>query len=109
MEISDYLGEVEKILERMREWTKIRDDERITIALGILAELSKDRRMAEMQKLRAHAAAGAPETAVKPWRQEPVSPDQLAFLQRHEIPHKPDITKGEASDLIQKKIDEWKK
>jgi len=109
MEISDYLEEVEKILERMREWTKIRDNERITIALGVLAERAKDRRMAEMQKLRAQAVAGEPGAAVKPWRQELASPDQLAFLQRHEIPHAPDIKKGEASDLIQKRIDEWKK
>lgn len=39
-----------------------------------------------------------------PWRQKPASEKQIALLTKFKIPVKPDITKGEASDLLDAKF-----
>lgn len=74
-------------------------------ACGILEEMSKDRRMAVIAEER--KAKTTPGAEVKPWRDEPATPDQLAFLKRHSILHDQNITKGQASELIEERIREW--
>lgn len=74
-------------------------------ACAILGEMSKDRRMAVIGEER--KVTPTPGKNVKPWRDEPATPDQLSFLKRHSILHDPKITKGPASDLIEERVRKW--
>lgn len=42
------------------------------------------------------------------WRSERMSPGQLAFLVKHNVPHHPDMTRGDATSLITRTIESWK-
>lgn len=74
-------------------------------ACAIVGEMSKDRRMAEIREER--KTKTTPGKEVKPWRDEPATPDQLDFLKRHSIIHNLDITKGKAHDLIDERVRKW--
>ena len=52
--------------------------ERMNIALTILQEMAKDRRMQQIHDERSARAPG--QQKLKSWRADPVTPDQLAFL-----------------------------
>ena len=75
-------------------------------ACAILAEMSRDRRQ-NINQIR-EAAGGGKGEEVKPWRDEPATPEQLSFLKRHSILHDPKITKGQASDLIDERVRKWR-
>lgn len=41
---------------------------------------------------------------IQTWRDDPATSSQLFLLGKFKIPHRPDITKGQASDLLDKRF-----
>ena len=81
------------------------DSDAMKAALVILQEMAKDRRMLEISQQR-QAERGEKKNP-NAWRDLPATPKQLDFLLKHKIPFLQPIKKGDASDLIEKKVKEW--
>ena len=103
-----YVSKLKEILDELdrQELKFASEDGRLAVALGILGEISRDRRMAVIQRAREEEHRKIEPS--RTWRDEPATLTQMEFLDRYEIPHTKPITKGQASDLIERKIEEWK-
>ena len=81
------LGRAEKYLE-LYETIKAKTNGDDRLALSVLQEVTKDRRMDEMREEREHRNG------------EPATPKQLQFMKKLGVEAKPGITKREASMRI---------
>lgn len=100
--VDDYTNLLEDVFHSMacRKWPI--EFNRLDAAVAIMKEVALDRRTKQIHEERTtqpHEKRGEP---------KPATEKQLAFMDRHKIPHKPDITVDEASTLIDAKIKEWK-
>ena len=76
------------------EWSKLSDETKAILSVGILAEMRKDERGAMIKEERAGKTS--------PQEQPPASDKQLKYLAYLQVKHKPNLTKQEASELIDK-------
>ena len=104
MDISDYVEEIKAIFKQLSDCPiEMTNHEIITVALGVLAERAKDRRMNEIRE-----KMGA-EKPKNDWRSKPATQKQIDVLRRNKVPFGPSITMGEASDKIDELSKGWKK
>lgn len=107
VDVEKYITDIRMIRTRLSrpEWSHLTVDERHQLSIAILAELAKDRRMEQIREERSAKKPG--QQNFKSWRDDPVSLDQISFLERHKIPFTPGMTKGQASDLIDAQVKKW--
>ncbi|MFW6385989.1 MAG: hypothetical protein ACOCZP_02425 [Candidatus Hadarchaeota archaeon] len=95
MEIDEYVDEFYKILGKLEDRNREGDFDEDEVALGILRERAKDRRMAAMEDRRQN-------------RGEPASEKQKNYMDDLGIVYEEGITKEEASREIEKALDSGK-
>lgn len=90
MEAQYYLNLFQALVRKIQNLSNFEQEKAVQIALAIMQELSKDRRVEEMKKEREKA------------REEPATGRQLAYLKVLGANVKSGITKQEASEIIEK-------
>ena len=96
MKIDEYVEEFYEILGKLKDRNREGDFDEAEVALGILRERAKDRRMAAMEKTRERE------------KKEPASEKQKNYMDDLGIVYEEGITKEEASKEIEKALDSGK-
>jgi len=104
----EYLQRVVDIYRQLDAEEGVDDDDVADLAVAVLQEEAKDRRMEfiderkdeRVRQMSGRRSGGSSDD----WREEPASEAQKELLDRHDVSYEEDITKGEASDLIDREV-----
>lgn len=100
MELEEHINKLKIAMAAFITLEGIGKDQALSLAQSAHREWALDQRTELIAKLRGHTAV-ADEQEKPSWRDEPATAKQLTILKRANTPHLENITKGEASDLIE--------
>jgi hypothetical protein len=99
--VASYVDWYAEILEGLGEKTALVDEEVIKAANAIIREVGATKRGNKIDKSRKEGKNSG-KSSGKNWRNDPASEKQKAKMDELQIPYGPEITKGEASDKLDK-------
>ena len=107
MKPEEYVDEFVRIFQELKKIPELEVQDRILVSLAILGRLTRERRTREIRERRGKERPEQEEKQI-PWKDEPATLAQMEFLNKHGIIFEADLTKGQAHEMIEKKIREWR-
>lgn len=106
--MADYVERVTEIYSALKEAGDVDQSDVAELAVAVLAEEAKDYRMefiderkdARVQQMRIGDESSESQEAKSDWRNDPATDAQKKALENLGVDFNPDLTKGEASNLI---------